>query len=333
MPADRGFADPCAHLFEEFIAFKRSLGYLVAEDSVRKYRLLSRHIASFPADPRVLTAEMVEAFLDPGGRAPGTVWARRNIIKQFALFLRGRGIDCWQPPDRYDAIPAPRFDPRIITSQEMAKVIAVADAMPPSPSSPAGAAIYRMLLRMLWCCGLRIGEAVHLRVGDVDLDAAVITVGKAKGDKTRLVPMSGSLTGHARRYIDQLGLRAQDPQAFFYPSARCGHYQPSSVLRRVQSFMLRAGVTIDGVRPPRLHDIRHSFAVAALAKMHRPGQARPRDAGHHDAAPRDRLPHHRRDQAASRTRAHHRRSAGPGPADLHLRHGRSSPRDRRPQPR
>jgi integrase len=271
MPADRGFAGPWAHLFEEFIVFKRSLGYLLPGDSIRKYRLLSHHIASFPADPQVLTAEMVEAFLDPGGRAPGTVWLRRNTVKQFALFLRGRGIDCWQPPDRFDAIPAPRFDPRIITSQEMAKVIAVADAMPPSPSSPSGAAIYGMLLRMLWCCGLRIGEALHLRVGDVDLDAAVITVRKAKGDKTRLVPMSPSLTDHAHRYVDRLGLGAEDPQAFLYPSARCGHYQPTGVLRRVQSFMLQAGVTIDGVRPPRLHDIRHSFAVAALAKMHADG--------------------------------------------------------------
>lgn len=271
MPADRGFAGQWAHLFEEFIAFKHSLGYLLPEDSVRKYRLLSHHIASFPADARVLTAEMVEAFLDPGCRAPGTVWVRRNTVKQFALFLRGRGIDCWQPPGRFDAIPAPRFDPRIITSQEMAKVIAVADAMSPSPSSPSGAAIYGMLLRMLWCCGLRIGEALHLRVGDVDLDAAVITVHKAKGDKTRLVPMSPSLTDHASRYAGRLGLGAEDPQAFFYPSARCGHYQPTGVLRRVQSFMLQAGVTTDGVRPPRLHDIRHSFAVAALAKMHADG--------------------------------------------------------------
>jgi integrase len=171
MSADRSFAGPWAHLFEEFVTFKRSLGYLLPEDAVRKYRLLSQHIASFPTDPRVLTVEMVDAFLDPADRAPGTVWQRRNTVKQFALFLRGRGIDCWQPPDRFDAIPAPRFDPRIITSQEMAKVIAVADAMPPSPPSPFGAAIYGMLLRMLWCCGLRIGEALRLSVGDVDLDS------------------------------------------------------------------------------------------------------------------------------------------------------------------
>jgi integrase len=195
------------------------------------------------------------------------VWVRRNTVKQFALFLRGCGIDCWEPPDRFDAIPAPRFDPRIITSQEMARIIAVADAMPPSPSSPSGAAVYGMLLRMLWCCGLRISEALHLRVGDVDLDTAVITVRKAKGGKTRLVPMSSSLAEHALRYVKELGLGADDPQAFFYPSTRCGRYQPSSVLHRVQSFMLRAGVTIDGVRPPRLHDIRHSFAVVALTKM------------------------------------------------------------------
>jgi integrase len=271
MPAEAGFTGPQKHLFEEFVAVKRSLGYLVPEDSVRKYRLLSKHIASFPADPRVLTAEMAEGFLEPGGRAPGTVWVRRNTVKQFALFLRGCGIDCWAPPERFDAAAAPRFDPRIITSQEMAQIIAAADAMPPSPPSMSGAVIYGMLLRMLWCCGLRIGEALPLRVGDLDLDTAVITVRGAKGGKTRLVPMSRSLTDHARRYLDRLGLSAQDHQAFFYPSARGGHYQPTGVRHQLQSFMLQAGVTTDGARPPRLHDIRHSFAVAALAKTHAAG--------------------------------------------------------------
>lgn len=63
--ADRSFAGPWARLFEEFVTFKRSLGYLLPEDAVRKYRLLSCHIASFPTDPRVQTVEMVDAFLDP----------------------------------------------------------------------------------------------------------------------------------------------------------------------------------------------------------------------------------------------------------------------------
>lgn len=266
MSADRGFTGPWAHLFEEFVTFKRSLGYLLPQDSIRKYRLLCEHIASFPTDPRVLTTQMAEAFLEPGQRAPGTVWGRRNTVKQFALFLRNRGFDCWPPPERFDSLPAPRFNPRIITSAEMAKIIAVADAMPPHPCSRSGAAIYGMLLRMLWCCGLRIGEALPLTVGKIDFNDAVITLGKTKGGKTRLVPMSPSLTEHARSYMKQLGMGPEDPGAFFYPSPRGGHYQPTGIGRRVQRLMLLAGVTTDGVRPPRLHDIRHSWAVAALAK-------------------------------------------------------------------
>jgi integrase/recombinase XerD len=214
---------------------------------------------------------MVEIFLDPGDRAPGTVWQRRHVVKQFALFLQGRGMGCWTPPERFDATPTPRFNPRIITAPEMARLIAIADAMPPSPSAPSGAAIYGMLLRMLWCCGLRISEALALRVGDVDLDREVISVRHAKGNKTRLVPMSLTLTTHARAYLPRVGLGGDDPQTFFYPSRRGGHYKSGSVLHRVQQFMLAADVTVDGVKPARVHDIRHSYAVAALSKMQADG--------------------------------------------------------------
>src|SRR5258708_28300145 len=85
MPAEHGFAAPWAELFTEFIDFKRSHGYLYGPDTVKRYRALARHIATFPTDPAVLTQEMVEIFLDPADRAPGTVWQRRHVVKQFAL--------------------------------------------------------------------------------------------------------------------------------------------------------------------------------------------------------------------------------------------------------
>ena len=120
---------------------------------------------------------------------------------------------------------------------------------------------------VLWCCGLRIGEAVSLRVGDVDLADGVITVHKAKHNRTRLVPMSESLAAHARRYTAAVGLVLEDREAWFFPSPRGGGYHPCSVTAHIQVLMLQAGVTTASGRAPRSHDLRHSYAVACLAKM------------------------------------------------------------------
>ena len=162
---------------------------------------------------------------------------------------------------------ASTFTPRIITAQEMARVIACADARPASRCGPQTQPVYAMLVRLLWCCGLRIGEALSLRAGDVDLADAVITVHKAKHNRTRLVPMSQSLAAHASRYAVAVGLVPEDPSAWFFPSPRGGGYNPSSATTHIQGLMLQAGVTTASGRAPRAHDLRHSYAVECLAQM------------------------------------------------------------------
>jgi integrase len=174
-------------------------------------------------------------------------------------------------PEHAQARQPSSFVPRIITADEMSRVIACADARPPSRCGPQTQPVYAMLVRLLWCCGLRIGEALSLRVADVDLAGAVITVRKAKHNRTRLVPMSESLTAHARRYALAVALVPEDREAWFFPSPRGAGYNPCSATAHIQGLMLEAGVTTAAGRAPRAHDLRHSYAVACLAKMQADG--------------------------------------------------------------
>ena len=92
-------------------------------------------------------------------------------------------------------------------------------------------------------------------------------VHKAKHNRTRLVPMSQSLAARARCYAATVGLVAEDPGAWFFPSPRGGGYNPGSATAHIQGLMLQAGITAASGRAPRAHDLRHSYAVACLAKM------------------------------------------------------------------
>lgn len=255
-------------LFSEYVAHKRGLGYVYPQSRLYLVRRLSRFLAGWPADARVLTREAAEAFARPRhGESAGSAAGRRGIARQFALFLRWKGRDAWVLPEHAQPHQPSSFTPRIITAQEMARIVACADAAPASRGAPQTRPVYAMLVRLLWCCGLRIGEAVSLQVGDVDLAEALITVRKAKHNRTRLVPMSDSLAAHARHYAAAVGLVPEDPQAWFFPSPRGGSYHPGSATAHIQRLMLQAGVTTVSGRAPRAHDLRHSYAVAALAKM------------------------------------------------------------------
>jgi integrase len=259
-------------LFSEYVEYKRGLGYVYPKSRLYLVRRLSKFLAGRAADERVLTRDAAEAFAGAReGESAGSAAGRRGIARQFALFLRWKGIQAWVLPERAQPRQPSSFAPRIITADEIARVIACADARPPSRCGPQTQPVYAMLVRLLWCCGLRIGEALSLRVADVDLSEAVITVRKAKHNRTRLVPMSQSLTTHARRYAVAVGLVPEDREAWFFPSPRGGCYNSGSATAHIQGLMLEAGVTTDAGRVPRCHDLRHSYAVACLAKMQADG--------------------------------------------------------------
>ncbi len=255
-------------LFSEYVAYKRSLGYVYPDSRVYLVRRLSRFLAGRAPDDRVLTRDAAQEFARRHDReSAGSAAGRRGIVRQFALFLRWKGIDAWVLAERSQPRQARSFAPRIVSAEEMARVITCADARPASRCGPQTQPVYAMLVRLLWCCGLRIGEALSLRVGDVDLAQALITVRKAKHNRTRLVPMSPSLAAHAHHYVVAVGLVREDPQAWFFPSPRGGGYNPGSATAHIQRLMLEAGVTTATGRAPRTHDLRHSYAVACLAKM------------------------------------------------------------------
>jgi integrase len=270
MSADTEFPGAYGRLFAEFVEHKRSLGLLYDARAVRQVRMLAAHVASYPVDAGVMTPRMAEAFTDQKDKKPATVWKYRSLAAQFARFLLERGIDCWRPPEYQGAMPVPRFAPRIITPSEAGRLIACADRLAPHPSSPFAPLVYGMILRVLWCCGTRIGETLELRVADVDTADAVLTIRRAKGGKTRLVPMPASLNTFAASYLGGLGIE-HDPGAWVFPNLKGGRLSYHTASGRIRNLMRAADITTGAGNPARTHDLRHSYAVNALAQMQSKG--------------------------------------------------------------
>ena len=156
-------------LAEGFVDYKRSLGYVYPKQTVDLARQMARHLLEMPSDV-VVTREAAESFsMRRDGEAASTQNKRASIIRQFSIYLQHIGIDCYVPEEGRGRRPQSDFAPRIISESEMARVIEAADAWPVKCRMRGFREAYASLIRLLWCCGLRLGEALSLRIADVDL--------------------------------------------------------------------------------------------------------------------------------------------------------------------
>jgi integrase len=125
----------------------------------------------------------------------------------------------------------------------------------------------RMLLILLYGSGLRIGEALHLTLRDIDLIERIVTVRHTKFFKTRLVPIGPKLGQELAAYIQRrrdLPLPLGDDSRLF--TTKTGRGWPYSHVNTLFHHVRReAGIVCAAeCLPPRIHDIRHTFAVRAL---------------------------------------------------------------------
>ncbi len=133
---------------------------------------------------------------------------------------------------------------------------------------------YATLFGLLYCTGLRISEALALRLADVDLDTDLLLVRESKFHKSRRLPLSAGVSNALRRYQEERTKRAfpTDPDASLFVNERRGE---CAYCRACATFLFiarRVGVRGPaGTRGPRIHDLRHTFAVHRLLDWYRDG--------------------------------------------------------------
>jgi len=139
--------------------------------------------------------------------------------------------------------------------------------------APLRAATHATLFGLLAATGMRIGEAVAMRRNDVDLDIGVITIRHAKLDQARLVPLHPSTIVALRDYATQRDNLCPAPQAdTFFVSTASTALDRSSVGKTFRMITTSAGIRTTEIHP-RIHDLRHSFAMRTLLGWQRSGAA------------------------------------------------------------
>jgi integrase len=249
---------------DTFIRTKRASGV-----AFNKQEQILRRFMTFCAS--YLGEEVIlpkEAVLDWNQLRPGEKTnnqrMRVNTVRAFAEHLQSRSIPAYVGMSIRQATAS--YVPYIFTNNELAQLFRAADQCPRNNGSPLRWLVAPMILRTIYACGLRSSEATALRVRDVDLQYGVLTILNSKFDKDRLIPADMVLLEQLKNYAEQALLRAGGDTPFF-PNHEGQMYSTASIYNIFRDCLWRAGISHGGKgRGPRLHDLRHTFAVHCLRK-------------------------------------------------------------------
>jgi integrase len=207
-----------------------------------------------------------------------TPTVRRNrlrFVRNLCLYRRRTEPACFVPD--LATFPAPHQPraPYIFTADEIARLIHGTHELTATPQSPLRAQIFRVALVLLYTTGLRRGELLRLTVGDYDPGEQLLHIRASKFHKSRLVPLSPEVAHEVDYYLALRRRRgpavAAEAPLVAHGATRLRPYTGVGLTAGVRALFRRLTIrTADG-RLPRIHDLRHTFAVHALLRWYRAG--------------------------------------------------------------
>ncbi len=252
---------------DDYLVTRRAMGYKLGEQG----RLLRQFIAYLEdqgAEHLTLADAVSWATQPPDGAM--TWWAfRLGVVRQFARYLSALDPATEVPSAGLLPEPSHRIVPYIYSDHDLERVLDAAGRLPREHRADT----YRTLISLVAVTGMRVGEAVRLDRNDVDLDEGLLTIRNSKFGKSRQVPVHSSTVVALRAYADRRDRRRPRPKApSFFTSTTGTRLLRDNVSTVFPSLVREAGLDRGASgRLPRMHDLRHTFAVKCVIGWYQAG--------------------------------------------------------------
>jgi integrase/recombinase XerD len=268
------FTSPIGPLITRYLAMKRASGRR-AVGLAYIFRYLDRFLVSSHAAD--LTRETFLAWSESMRSLHANTRAGRlRAVYRFCLFRRREHPDSFVPnPTQFPRWP-PRPLPYIFSESDIIRLLAATGDLVPNKASLLYGAVARIGIVILYTMGLRRGELVRLTLGDYDKADRAFHVRRTKFGKSRLVPLSADTATELDRYLKarrQTSAPCHEDAPLLVHN-HCGPFRgyTGSGLGDLLRKVIRAtGIRTSRGRPPRVHDLRFTFAVQALSRWYRDG--------------------------------------------------------------
>lgn len=258
------FSSVLGPIINDYILEKQSLGYKYSKGSKlmkkfddflinNNYKMLS------------LSKEIVLKWTNPRlNESKSTRSGRISAIRGLAKYMTRLEYNAYIYPPKALKISRYSYIPYIFSKDELIKVFTICDNYPISKFSLNRHFIIKIIYKLLYCTGLRVSEAVNLKIENVDLDSGLLFIKNTKFNKERIIPVSKSLLIELKTYYNNVH-RFKSINVYFFPSPNGGNYSPSTIYKLFREILWDAGISHSG-KGPRLHDLRHTFTVHCLKK-------------------------------------------------------------------
>jgi len=257
--------------FEQYVALKRAGGrdYSAQADLLA---ILDRYLVTAGMGPPFTNAGLRDYLASLGHLSPR---GRDNVVSAVwpaLAFARRHGAAVQSLPERPRRAPAGtrQREPFVLSPSQVQHLLAATHRL--APTRPYARRTHATLLGLLYTTGLRIGEALALDVADFDRADETLLIRAGKFRKARLLPVPSSIASGVASYLDDplrpIGTGVSDP-VFVSRERRRLSYPASKQM--LQNAAKVAAVRDEG-GPPRLHDLRHTFAVHRILGWYREGR-------------------------------------------------------------
>ncbi len=230
------FSSVFAPYIESYLRLKLSFGEKIAVAGTT-LRLFDRYCIEYNVSDAVLNNELVDGWLVSFGNEKASTHSTKiSTLKCFSRHMKSLGGEVyWEPKCGYTSRSS-RYVPYIFSDDEIQRILISADSLRENYGKTRFHKIFPVLLRVLYGTGLRVSEALKLKLKNIDLENGVLTIENAKFGKSRLLPVSESLRNTLNDYYyqnsDYIGISEDN---FFFPNAYGEQYIdiPTKQFRKV----------------------------------------------------------------------------------------------------
>jgi integrase/recombinase XerD len=270
------FSGPLAQELTEYLALRRTAGH-TSRSTLKQLSTFDRFTQVTLSSSGIIDKAFAQAWLAPvPGRGNNTRRYRYYLLRRICLFLADRRPGTFLPLPTLCPPRRPPAPPHIYSRDEIGRLLKAAsnlrdwDRWHPCPIRSH---TLHAILVLLVTSGLRISEVLHLTVHDVDLDRGVLAVRQTKFRKSRLVPVSSGTLDILRSYaVIRFRTAVADADAAFFISGQKRAYSYATVSQLFHQIVATAGICSASGGRPRIHDMRHTFAVNRLLLWYRAGE-------------------------------------------------------------
>ena len=249
----------------EYIKQRRLSGFSFDAQSYRLFKF-----DEYCNEIQVKEAAITKEFFDNWSKkspteSKTTQSGRLSTIRGFCIYLNTLGMGSYIP---HHFSRCEKVVPHLMSDKEIKEFFDQVDSYKTKSTVESFIRLekeYKVLFRLIYCCGLRNSEACNLKFSDVDTDKSILTIIHSKGDKDRVVYMSEDLSDLCENYkkhlIKELGC---EPPWFFPGKYIDAHIPNTSVDRKFNDFWNKTSFAIGCDKKPTVHCLRYSFVIKRI---------------------------------------------------------------------